>query len=138
MIRRPPSSTRTDTLFPYTTLFRSHRELHRFPGDDPARHRGRKEPALSLKNRLAPTTPTSALRFQSCGHSPLAASHLSRRAGLSRRYRWSDSKCLGSREPATIGLLVAHCVQLRDSLIDDGVVDRTMVGLGQSMSVLVD
>src|SRR3546814_15583230 len=28
MIRRPPRSTRTDTLFPYTTLFRSdHREL---------------------------------------------------------------------------------------------------------------
>src|SRR3546814_1659830 len=24
MIRRPPRSTRTDTLFPYTTLFRSH------------------------------------------------------------------------------------------------------------------
>src|SRR3546814_19335092 len=24
MIRRPPKSTRTDTLFPYTTLFRSH------------------------------------------------------------------------------------------------------------------
>src|SRR3546814_15280027 len=27
MIRRPPRSTRTDTLFPYTTLFRSVREL---------------------------------------------------------------------------------------------------------------
>src|SRR3546814_13069493 len=27
MIRRPPRSTRTDTLFPYTTLFRSHWEL---------------------------------------------------------------------------------------------------------------
>src|SRR3546814_14746370 len=26
MIRRPPSSTRTDTLFPYTTLFRSSAE----------------------------------------------------------------------------------------------------------------
>src|SRR3546814_1558415 len=26
MIRRPPRSTRTDTLFPYTTLFRSHSE----------------------------------------------------------------------------------------------------------------
>src|SRR3546814_3833671 len=26
MIRRPPRSTRTDTLFPYTTLFRSHKE----------------------------------------------------------------------------------------------------------------
>src|SRR3546814_18262298 len=33
MIRRPPRSTRTDTLFPYTTLFRSSREAggaHRF------------------------------------------------------------------------------------------------------------
>src|SRR3546814_7075102 len=29
MIRRPPRSTRTDTLFPYTTLFRS----QRLPGD---------------------------------------------------------------------------------------------------------
>src|SRR3546814_2994020 len=29
MIRRPPISTRTDTLFPYTTLFRSQRDLHR-------------------------------------------------------------------------------------------------------------
>src|SRR3546814_8190614 len=27
MIRRPPRSTRTDTLFPYTTLFRSRRGL---------------------------------------------------------------------------------------------------------------
>src|SRR3546814_1238259 len=27
MIRRPPRSTRTDTLFPYTTLFRSSHEL---------------------------------------------------------------------------------------------------------------
>src|SRR3546814_9195825 len=27
MIRRPPRSTRTYTLFPYTTLFRSHRAL---------------------------------------------------------------------------------------------------------------
>src|SRR3546814_1406135 len=30
MIRRPPRSTRTDTLFPYTTLFRS-------PGSSPSR-----------------------------------------------------------------------------------------------------
>src|SRR3546814_7630734 len=28
MIRRPPRSTRTDTLFPYTTLFRSRAFLH--------------------------------------------------------------------------------------------------------------
>src|SRR3546814_14971904 len=29
MIRRPPRSTRTDTLFPYTTLFRSAEEKER-------------------------------------------------------------------------------------------------------------
>src|SRR3546814_4190203 len=28
MIRRPPRSTRTDTLFPYTTLFRSTMQRH--------------------------------------------------------------------------------------------------------------
>src|SRR3546814_1610351 len=33
MIRRPPRSTRTDTLFPYTTLFRSMQQFLRdFPG----------------------------------------------------------------------------------------------------------
>src|SRR3546814_8089504 len=36
MIRRPPRSTRTDTLFPYTTLFRSHGlhsyAIHQWPG----------------------------------------------------------------------------------------------------------
>src|SRR3546814_3600001 len=36
MIRRPPRSTRTDTLFPYTTLFRSPPAAHGAlaPGDD--------------------------------------------------------------------------------------------------------
>src|SRR3546814_6535497 len=36
MIRRPPSSTRTDTLFPYTTLFRSstvHERIRRLERD---------------------------------------------------------------------------------------------------------
>src|SRR3546814_5040564 len=32
MIRRPPRSTRTDTLFPYTTLFRSGDRLPRRAG----------------------------------------------------------------------------------------------------------
>src|SRR3546814_1414032 len=32
MIRRPPRSTRTDTLFPYTTLFRSRRSDRQLPG----------------------------------------------------------------------------------------------------------
>src|SRR3546814_17266400 len=33
MIRRPPRSTRTDTLIPYTTLFRSHQSLNRISAD---------------------------------------------------------------------------------------------------------
>src|SRR3546814_20443540 len=32
MIRRPPRSTRTDTLFPYTTLFRSYVNFNRNVG----------------------------------------------------------------------------------------------------------
>src|SRR3546814_12397058 len=31
MLRRPPRSTRTDTLFPYTTLFRSARDTFALP-----------------------------------------------------------------------------------------------------------
>src|SRR3546814_12520916 len=37
MSRRPPRSTRTDTLFPYTTLFRSERDRAR-PGQHRHRH----------------------------------------------------------------------------------------------------
>src|SRR3546814_9942780 len=43
MIRRPPRSTRTDTLFPYTTLFRS---LHPVLRDQP----GRGDLGLSLRD----------------------------------------------------------------------------------------
>src|SRR3546814_18257814 len=45
MIRRPPRSTRTDTLFPYTTLFRSVRRLEG-PGDDGRRRRDRRHACL--------------------------------------------------------------------------------------------
>src|SRR3546814_4876991 len=44
MIRRPPRSTRTDTLFPYTTLFRSGRR---------ARHRPRRAGRRLLRNERA-------------------------------------------------------------------------------------
>src|SRR3546814_4567678 len=46
MIRRPPRSTRTDPLCPYTTLFRSHRgadrfaSLRRLRGSAPLRQHG--------------------------------------------------------------------------------------------------
>src|SRR3546814_3144363 len=49
MIRRPPRSTRTDTLFPYTTLFRSwHGWLHRttdvLPEDAPIQPKSWEKP----------------------------------------------------------------------------------------------
>src|SRR3546814_13905817 len=40
MIRRPPRSTRTDTLFPYTTRFRSEAEPGAVAEPDPADARG--------------------------------------------------------------------------------------------------
>src|SRR3546814_5200511 len=43
MIRRPPRSTRTDTLFPYTTLFRS--------VDAPVAPRGRRDARLRRLRR---------------------------------------------------------------------------------------
>src|SRR3546814_4900664 len=53
MLRRPPSSTRTDTLFPYTTLFRSLR-----PAVEEAEERGEQPPCpralrLGLRQRRA-------------------------------------------------------------------------------------
>src|SRR3546814_6293640 len=43
MIRRPPRSTRTDTLFPYTTLFRLDREINARDDRNPAETRLRKK-----------------------------------------------------------------------------------------------
>src|SRR3546814_12458492 len=58
MIRRPPRSTRTDTLFPYTTLFRSVAAANLatlFPGDDEVAiviHRHRRALHDGLAGRL--------------------------------------------------------------------------------------
>src|SRR3546814_8450681 len=53
MIRRPPRSTRTDTLFPYTTLFRSAEERNRAATEQldqrPVKHA---LPARSLRTQL--------------------------------------------------------------------------------------
>src|SRR3546814_15356108 len=46
MIRLPPKSTRTDTLFPYTTLFRSDRQHHHRGSRDPRADDGRHRPAV--------------------------------------------------------------------------------------------
>src|SRR3546814_14487653 len=49
MIRRPPRSTRTDTLFPYTTLFRS---ILRHHGLQPTSRQPAPEPAPAVANYL--------------------------------------------------------------------------------------
>src|SRR3546814_14289387 len=70
MIRRPPRSTRTDTLFPYTTLFRSpdsgaHREVS-CPRRSPRWHAGnRRSGARSFRLPLLchpkPAAPVGAM-----------------------------------------------------------------------------
>src|SRR3546814_10183418 len=49
MIRRPPRSTRTDTLFPYTTLFRSKRKAGR--GEQLAARSVEREPGRLCRPR---------------------------------------------------------------------------------------
>src|SRR3546814_3443654 len=73
MIRRPPRSTRTDTLFPYTTLFRSRRDRgHRRPGREAgARNRcadrnlaARQDRALRARRELGPCARRRGVRSE--------------------------------------------------------------------------
>src|SRR3546814_13376861 len=52
MIRRPPRSTRTDTLFPYTTLFRSRLHGNLLAGDH-ADETGKARLAAALRRQAA-------------------------------------------------------------------------------------
>src|SRR3546814_8459592 len=58
MIRRPPRSTRTDTLFPYTTLFRS-------PAVDMAVHHGGDAGGLFLRIQDAVNRKSTTSELQS-------------------------------------------------------------------------
>src|SRR3546814_5245402 len=62
MIRRPPSSTRTDTLFPYTTLFRSEPAPKESAGGVDARQRGA-EGSAGKKLRRPAARREAALRL---------------------------------------------------------------------------
>src|SRR3546814_7337820 len=85
MIRRPPRSTRTDTLFPYTTLFRSHRippqVARRHVGEELAEERlgalslCRREPLLRRLNHLT-DEPGPRLRTLICHRSEEHTSEL--------------------------------------------------------------
>src|SRR3546814_3402488 len=67
MIRRPPRSTRTDTLFPYTTLFRSQllrqrSAARRLRGGEGRRHPARHGPALARRRAQRSEEHTSELQ----------------------------------------------------------------------------
>src|SRR3546814_6872305 len=52
MIRRPPRSTRTDTLFPYTTLFRSRQSGEGQPSDRGRRFHSQAQAVRRLRRAL--------------------------------------------------------------------------------------
>src|SRR3546814_1282779 len=66
MLRRPPRSTRTDTLFPYTTLFRSALHPSR-PAVYPPLVR---QPALLPASELSALPPRFAAWFRARGWAP--------------------------------------------------------------------
>src|SRR3546814_2737408 len=60
MIRRPPRSTRTDTLFPYTTLFRSAFRTKVQPASNAGASFCAMRAAGAFHGMIAPTTPTGS------------------------------------------------------------------------------
>src|SRR3546814_19399555 len=60
MIRRPPRSTRPDTLRPYTTLFRSRGGLHEVGSNNPEGVEIKKGPK---GNRWSPSAPADGIPF---------------------------------------------------------------------------
>src|SRR3546814_1385908 len=89
MIRRPPRSTRTDTLFPYTTLFRSRKTLSRG--------------VLSLNRRFFPATGQRWRHGQSFSEMAVGPFFPLRRAGRAAsatlRNAPSASRILEMRRP---------------------------------------
>src|SRR3546814_17344237 len=94
MIRRPPRSTRTDTLFPYTTLFRSG-PTPIFPPDDEVRALfDRLGTAIELADESAFDIFTAAsatmARYFAFAHSIAAWSSEERRVGKACVSTWSS------------------------------------------------
>src|SRR3546814_18188628 len=100
MIRRPPRSTRTDTLFPYTTLFRSsqyplgrrrvllQRRLQGY------RSRGRQRSALPRWAVSPESQPLAGRRLQLW---PAFFESRSGRIQEERHYRWHQGKAIAAK-----------------------------------------
>src|SRR3546814_4696778 len=83
MIRRPPRATRTDTLFPYTTLFRSDDHRHRL---GPDRHPPHRADGLAFWRPLPRPHlhPGGEGTVGSPGHDPRSEEHTSELQSLMR------------------------------------------------------
>src|SRR3546814_11318605 len=123
MIRRPPRSTRTDTLFPYTTLFRSYPGLAkgwRLEGRAWSGNRQRRERERSCA-MLSVDGGTNRLAHPRCrSDQPLAMSDIKIAAGLELRAQPIQQPLFG------------WFIEV------DHDIDRKSVESGKSVSVRVD
>src|SRR3546814_7764273 len=115
MIRRPPRSTRTATLFPYTTLFRSH-----FTDSQITRSAGVENPFVSQGLQ-------EQLRVHACLPQPYqAGSHSDIAVGPFKLcpYLWNDPPFQCSIDSRLHGIhrnqnsLLAHCRKTEIRLLD--------------------
>src|SRR3546814_4197592 len=108
MIRRPPRSTRTDTLFPYTTLFRSARPSGKHAAQARAGVRLR-----SHRNRRVPSRPglPPARRRH---HAPDRAGGAERRAGGRSEEHTSELQSLMRISYAVFCLKKKNTNKIRD------------------------
>src|SRR3546814_7173182 len=120
MIRRPPRSTRTDTLFPYTTLFRSDAALIVNPYDT-------EDMALALDRALRmPRSEEHTSELQSLMRSSYAVFCLKKKKDVGPLHR----HC-----PAT-GLQIADEDFLRHLLIRIYIVGQYLQGLQTVLSIV--
>src|SRR3546814_2994217 len=108
MIRRPPRSTRTDTLFPYTTLFRSYSQ------------------DISLEDAFASSSNVAAVRlFGEVGDEKVIA--MARDLGVTAPMEHGDtSLALGTQSMTLIQLTAAYAAVAANSYpVDPPGLDRT-------------
>src|SRR3546814_16458447 len=114
MIRRPPISTRTDTLFPYTTLFRSEGVVELADSTLP-----RRQPVRLAANMLATAAPTRKIEVQ-----PL------RVPDVERRLAWRAGRLSFSGAPLEEAAApLARYRELRILIADSQVAQKRVVGL---------
>src|SRR3546814_8707684 len=106
MIRRHPRSTRTDTLFPYTTLFRSPGRRPGLPAAAGARARARSAPPRTLRAELLDGDLHADPVFAGAGAQQRAArdpdgGHA--RAGFPRRRGLDRGRCVSGAAAGAAG-----------------------------------